>query len=104
VLIRHTTNKPLTTCSRSQAHSPTYLTCGGYITRNANVDGESTLEWAETGTNTANVYILYRKTNIKVRGEIAISNIQNKTVATSMRVDRNMRHTTIILPHFRLFQ
>jgi hypothetical protein len=56
--LQQTTNKPFTTCSRSQAHSSTYLTCGGYITRNTDIDGESTLKWAATGTNNANISIL----------------------------------------------
>jgi hypothetical protein len=40
------------------AHSSTYLTCGGYITRNTDIDGESTLKWAATRTNNTNISIL----------------------------------------------
>ena len=56
--LQQTTNKPFTTCSRSQAHSSTYLTCGGYITRNTDIDGESTLKRAATRTNNTNISIL----------------------------------------------
>jgi hypothetical protein len=90
LLIRHTTNKPLTTCSRSQAHSPTYLTCGGYITRNADIDRESTLKWAETKRNAANV----KKKSIGIR-------VQDRN---NVGVHRNRRHTIIILPHFKVFK
>jgi hypothetical protein len=81
VLIIHTTNKPLTTCSRSQAHSPTYLTCGGYITRNADIDGESALKWAETKKNRKCLYIMRRN---KDKGKkLAVSKTEYKTAATT---------------------